>query len=797
MGVKKAYDKLDDAKRYMRALYANENDPAVIVASLEQEQLDEVIDAAVSDKVVEAERNFPGNLKPNVRFEPERPLVTAIRKAGSVTAASGPKIVIGKPAVYKEGIGTAVTYTEKDRKKLAKRGEAMPDGSFPIPDKTHLKKAIQSFGRADDPAAVKKWIVKRARALDAVDMLPDSWGITAALGRPFDESKHKRAPKGRREGGRFVSVAVGNLAPGDVVHDEGLPGFTDPAVRTVVSVENDLYPEELEDGTVETNTRVTYDDGATLTANPEQMVDVEVPAPTVNEMAAPVPEAFGYDVSPEDAAAVGRVDDRLMSANNARAKALSELERVNTAFEEKYADGSEPSAQDLAAVQRVNDAYTEADLAMHDASLELRRMQGAVKEKYGATVNEVSDPPVIPTSTPVGAFDNGVEFHQIGDQVYRVPPGAPISTVTGLPMGARWESSVAHWDEFKGVEGTVPFQATRPTLSVNESKIDVERGLRRSSAESAALSTRSRERYALAPQAGELQPGDVFANPVTGEPVEVADVSHQPPIMGRDGNIRVGGSTKITTPDGKTFALPSSDRLQGYKANGIVSAASGLELSGITASAAGMAPDEPPLEWFDDPEFTELTPLTITPEGRVYGHVAPWNACHTGIQGRCVKPPRSSDGVPYFNLAAVRTAEGVEVPVGKITMDTGHASLVASPKATAAHYDNTGTVAADVRAGQDRFGPWVAGAIRPELDSVQVRALERATVSGDWRTINGKHEMVGLLAVNVPGFPIPRAQVSIAASGEEIALVAAGVICGCDDTDESLDEVVFDDAVAV
>ena len=52
---------------------------------------------------------------------------------------------------------------------------------FPIHDKADLRRAIQAFGRAKDKAKAKAHIIRRARALKAVSMLPDSWGITAAI----------------------------------------------------------------------------------------------------------------------------------------------------------------------------------------------------------------------------------------------------------------------------------------------------------------------------------------------------------------------------------------------------------------------------------------------------------------------------------------------------------------------------------------------------------------------------------------------------------------------------------------
>lgn len=66
-------------------------------------------------------------------------------------------------------------FTEKERKKLAKKKEAMPDGSFPIRNTSDLKNAIQAVGRAKDPAKAKAWIKKRAKALGKEDLLPDTW----------------------------------------------------------------------------------------------------------------------------------------------------------------------------------------------------------------------------------------------------------------------------------------------------------------------------------------------------------------------------------------------------------------------------------------------------------------------------------------------------------------------------------------------------------------------------------------------------------------------------------------------
>lgn len=73
------------------------------------------------------------------------------------------------------GVFEKAEFSEKQRKSLAKKKEAMPDGSFPIRNTSDLKNAIQAVGRAKDPAEAKAWIKKRAKALGKEDLLPDTW----------------------------------------------------------------------------------------------------------------------------------------------------------------------------------------------------------------------------------------------------------------------------------------------------------------------------------------------------------------------------------------------------------------------------------------------------------------------------------------------------------------------------------------------------------------------------------------------------------------------------------------------
>ena len=66
-------------------------------------------------------------------------------------------------------------FSEEKREELAKEGEALPDGSFPIASLQDLKNAIKAHGRAKDIAKAKRHIKKRAKALGHEDLIPEKW----------------------------------------------------------------------------------------------------------------------------------------------------------------------------------------------------------------------------------------------------------------------------------------------------------------------------------------------------------------------------------------------------------------------------------------------------------------------------------------------------------------------------------------------------------------------------------------------------------------------------------------------
>lgn len=81
-----------------------------------------------------------------------------------------------------------------ERKKLADKGQALPDGSFPIANVGDLKNAVRAIGRAKDVAKAKAHIKKRAKALGKPDLVPASWKTEEAdTGKSLHDSSELAA----------------------------------------------------------------------------------------------------------------------------------------------------------------------------------------------------------------------------------------------------------------------------------------------------------------------------------------------------------------------------------------------------------------------------------------------------------------------------------------------------------------------------------------------------------------------------------------------------------------------------
>lgn len=225
----------------------------------------------------------------------------------------------------------------------------------------------------------------------------------------------------------------------------------------------------------------------------------------------------------------------------------------------------------------------------------------------------------------------------------------------------------------------------------------------------------------------------------------------------------------------------------GFENASIVLAADATEEAAtVVPLAASATPARPPHTWFTLPEPRigvewlpgvmgdavlvdqgdgMACPLTITDDGLIYGHVYRLGQCHTAEPwgpGVCASAEPSANGYATFHTGSVACDDGTLVPTGSIVVGAEH-SYAASTWAAIDHYANAGSGWADVRVVDGEQGAWCCGALRPGLSDEQLRVLRALSLSGEWRDVGGHLELIGILSVNQPGFPIARQQ--LAASG--------------------------------
>jgi hypothetical protein len=118
----------------------------------------------------------------------------------------------------------------KARRKMAKQGVAMPDGSFPIPDASHLDSAIKLAGNAHDPAAARAHIRKRAAALGLSAKIPDSWsgdsGGDTDKSATVDASKATTGPTGSDRGLLTADTVKALIAEATAERDAKIEALT-------------------------------------------------------------------------------------------------------------------------------------------------------------------------------------------------------------------------------------------------------------------------------------------------------------------------------------------------------------------------------------------------------------------------------------------------------------------------------------------------------------------------------------------------------------------------------------------
>ena len=134
--------------------------------------------------------HFFGELEPNLFFKAyyaryyKQDTGKSIKgdfKITSVYSKKGSNYVELMESFESYGKFVSENYDTEQRKEMAAKGFALADGSFPIANLEDLKNAIMAYGRAKDQAKAAKFIAKRAKALGAEDLIPDSEDFQKSL----------------------------------------------------------------------------------------------------------------------------------------------------------------------------------------------------------------------------------------------------------------------------------------------------------------------------------------------------------------------------------------------------------------------------------------------------------------------------------------------------------------------------------------------------------------------------------------------------------------------------------------
>lgn len=184
--------------------------------------------------------------------------------------------------------------------------------------------------------------------------------------------------------------------------------------------------------------------------------------------------------------------------------------------------------------------------------------------------------------------------------------------------------------------------------------------------------------------------------------------------------------------------------------------------------------EDPRLVWQKPQRPEEVAgwgcPLTILEDGTIYGHVALKTRCH-GAFAACVLAPDSGGDFSYFLTGEAERGTAT----GPLILGTTHGVNADGTLKSHDHLANTGAAVADLTVGSDSHGTWCAGKLRPGVTDRQIADLRGSTLSGEWHSINGKLRLVGILAVNSPGYLIQRR------SGIAASFTLGASCCGGED----------------
>lgn len=696
------------------------------------------------------------------------------------------------------------------RREYARTGIAMRDGSFPIANVPQLRNAVSAYTFAENKDKAKRFIIRRANALGRQDLLPESWGMRRV--QPITAADAN---------GENPGIMVAIYPPGEVAQhlagtEEGdaLPGELHVTLAYLGEVD------DYELSQIEAIHRAVRDVAATqikpLTARVQGFGSFMAPdgmnphwysvdatdlamlrtALVLSLEFEDVPPRVDHDFTPHMTVRYGGNPIPAIPPGGETEWTVDTLYLVVGGERAAYRIGGSGEYIDAESPGELNKTGDEKNMSVLDLEegrpvTEVINASAAaewseeyaffwdpdtdaayrVKDNAAETFGEgawvptdvaVADIQVLPSVDDADTLETIVGSALIGEQP-QMAEGAgsqfriPIIIPEGIPSGDRRLFTKGSL-EFK--EPPMPVMWQKVTAEGHDNSVTVGK-------------ITHVERLQIGGVGNALGVFDTH-----DDAIEAARQVREKFLTGVSGDVDQFEAELAIGENGEESMTITHGRLVGatlvskpaFQEAAIEFITTEEEPPVILASAG---PIHPPSEWFTDPKFTEPTQLSVDENGRVFGHIAAWGQPHMGNPS--IKPPHTTTGYKYFNRRPVRTEEGRDVMTGQLTLTGGHADLGLDVGKTMAHYDDTRSAVADVVAGEDEFGIWVAGAMRPDISDFQVRAFRGSEPSGDWRLTDEGLELIAVCQVNTPGFPVLRPR-TLVSSGRPVALVAAGTM---------------------
>lgn len=693
------------------------------------------------------------------------------------TAVENGEVVIS--GVRDDGVVLYKDYSPEQREKMAKSGAALPDGSFPIADCEDLSNAIQAIGRAKDQDKAKAHIKKRKSALGCDDVpLPDSWGLEGMTQEELDETVV----------GLMTQNMDGRTQTFSVHGDMNLP---------IADRDHDWDGGAAADRVFEHFTKGSDKVDADGVAKAFLWRNDDMPAEEKGAWGLGFADIIGGKLMlvPRGLAAVagghgiGQIEGlNTEETDTVKRKICQGYARVQEKFDDwpdcphgpERANGDGPA-------KPPKDRRDRSDRSMnHDEAV---AAAVAIMENPGKPVEGIIAVEGTPSGDGRMLANGSVEWDDavlpvplIWDRMEGDHSGMTVGAIAEVwrdgsdIWGRGWLSASEDEETQKAVVRVEElFEEGAVGNSVALDHVDLELRVKKSAITGS-------EALDLPEDPNDLEE-DENGYATLGR--MMADDALEVTTRGRLRHVAIVDTAALTGEAASKVKLrlvkPDEDEVIAVAASGSLRIVE-FETDEAAFEDPGFGvPGQDDRLLFDPHNSRWSTPPTVLDDGRVFGHIAPWGICVRGRPDRCITPPGADlDG---FMRGRAPLAGGRRT--GTIVVAGSHCNVGVGAAEATRHYDKTGRAVADVVVGNDAYGIWFAGRLRPGASDEDIYAFKSSDVSGHWEVgANGQMTLCGLPAVNVGGFPKGYM------TAEEVAMAASAALadedCGCEDDENPL-----------